>query len=122
MDITEDDEIRICTSHQKELRTPLIWTFAFPGAEYWCPYCGKNEGMLGAGEIVKSTPTLRNLLKRFKKLSKAYLDARAFRCCDQLKHDGKWIKPDQLPQEIKDQHEKAISEWRYKQKPPKINK
>lgn len=46
-----DDEIRICDNHIKQV--PLIWTFKFAGAEYWCPFCGKKSGMLGAGKIVK---------------------------------------------------------------------
>jgi len=113
----ENEEIRICTSHQDELRTPLVWTFAFNGAEYWCPYCGKNEGMMGAGERVKSTAILRNRLKRFKKLSKDFLDAKCSQVCNSMMWEGKRITPDQLPQEEKDKRQKAIDDWKYEQKP-----
>jgi len=55
--MSEKKEIRICDRHEKQV--PLIWTFAFPGSEYWCPYCGGNFGMLGAGEMVESTMSLK---------------------------------------------------------------
>lgn len=111
------EEIRICSSHQDELKTPLIWTYAFNGAEYWCPYCGVNEGMMGAGQVVESTAVLRNRLKRFKKLSKDYLDANSTRVCSSMKWMGKDIKPSELPQEEKDRLQKAINDWKYEQKP-----
>ncbi len=113
----KNEEIRICTSHQDELRTPLIFTFAFDGAEYWCPYCGKNEGMMGAGEKVKSTAILRIRLRRFKKLSEDFLDAKCSLVCSSMMWEGKRITPDQLPQEEKDKRQKAIDDWRYEQKP-----
>ncbi len=113
----QSEEIRICTSHKDELRTPLIWTFAFIGAEYWCPYCGKNEGMMGAGEWVKSTAVLRNRLRRFKALSKDYLSAKSSQVCVSMMWKGKEITPDQLPIEEKDRLQKAIDDWKYGQKP-----
>jgi len=58
-------EIRICREHENEI--PLIWTFAFDGAEYWCPYCGQNYGMLGAGIKVEETEELKKAVKYWKK-------------------------------------------------------
>lgn len=113
----ETESIRVCTSHQDELVTPLIWTFAFNGAEYWCPYCGKNEGMFGAGEEVESTAKLRNRLKRFKKLSKDFLDAHSARVCRSMMWEGKSITPNKLPQHEKDRLQKAIDDWKYGQDP-----
>jgi hypothetical protein len=45
------DKIRCCNRHEKNVK--LISTFAFIGAEYWCPYCGANYGYLGAGRMVE---------------------------------------------------------------------
>ncbi len=108
-----DKEIRICTSHQDDLITPLIWTFAFNEAEYWCPFCGKNEGMMGAGELVKSTAVLRNRLKRFKKISYDYLDAKSVEVCSSMQWKGKWINANDLPEEEKDRLKKVIKDWKY---------
>ena len=35
---------------------PLLFTFKFPGAEYWCPICGANFDVFGSGETVDGTP------------------------------------------------------------------
>lgn len=118
----KSEKILICTSHQDELRTPLIYTYAFSGSEYWCPYCGKNEGMMGAGESVKSTAILRNRYRRFKKLSKDFLDAQSSMVCSSMMYQGKRITPDQLPQEEKDRLLKIIKDWKYKQIPPAPDK
>ena len=40
--------MKICDRHD-EYEVPLIWTFAFSGCEYWCPYCGNKGGMMGTG-------------------------------------------------------------------------
>lgn len=40
---------------------PLIWTFIFPGSEYFCRECKTTFGMFGNYDLVKKTP---GLLKR----------------------------------------------------------
>ena len=60
-----EKEIKICSNHTEQI--PLIWTFAFPGAEYWCPYCGFTGGMFGSGENVPETPALLQKAKEWKK-------------------------------------------------------
>lgn len=61
-----DDEIKICANHKNQV--PLIFTFRFPGAEYWCPYCGYQSGILGAGINVKIPDT--DLLEQREKWEK----------------------------------------------------
>ena len=56
--------IKICGNHE-DYPVPLIWTFAFNGSEYWCPYCGFNGGMFGTGKNVESTKGLKNRLELF---------------------------------------------------------
>ena len=71
-----DDEIKICGRHEKKV--PLIWTFKFPGAEYWCPYCGYTSGMLGAGINVKIPGTdLLQQKQYWEEKSKKYLSGEA---------------------------------------------
>jgi len=36
--------MRVCPNHRDEYETPLLWTFAFHGKEWWCPYCGWTTG------------------------------------------------------------------------------
>ena len=50
--------MKICSNH-RDYEVPLIYTFAWNYNEYWCPYCGCHEGMMGAGEEVEETEELK---------------------------------------------------------------
>jgi len=104
--------MKICSGHS-EYQTPLIWTFAFIGAEYWCPYCGYISGMLGAGTSVPETPELEERHNKFKEFSSDYLHAKGTQICAYTLWEGKKIKPFDLPQQEKDRLSKIIDEWRY---------
>ena len=67
-----EEFIRICRGH-RDIETPLIWTFKFDGAEYWCPHCGHTAGMLGAGIEVPHTPELAKRLKQMKTKATPFL-------------------------------------------------
>ena len=108
-------EIKICENHP-EFEVPLIWTFAFNGAEYWCPYCGQNSGMLGAGEDIEETPELKERLKIYKKYSKKFLHANAILVCAETKYKGEWIKPKDLPRKEIDRLAKIREDWKYEVK------
>ncbi len=106
------EEIRICRDHDYEV--PLIWTFAFNGAEYWCPYCGVNLGMMGAGIRVKATEELLTRLEKYEKASEEYLRAKSISVCVGMECEGKQIHPDDLPQEEKDRVEAILKAgWEY---------
>lgn len=94
------EKIRICNNHQN-YPTPLIWTFAFSGAEYWCPYCGKQEGMLGAGELVENTGELKKREEAYKKLYREYCHAHGVTSASLTEWEGKDIPPSELPEEEK---------------------
>lgn len=49
--------IMVCNKHWK----PLIWTFAFPYAEYFCMAGNHAGGMFGTGKEVELTPELKKL-------------------------------------------------------------
>lgn len=68
-----ENEIKICSNHNY-YQVPMIWTFVFPGAEYWCPFCGATEGMFGAGQDVANTPELQTRLEKYKDKSALYLE------------------------------------------------
>lgn len=106
------DDIRICSNHQ-EYQVPLIWTFSFPGAEYWCPYCGYTAGMFGAGERVARTPELEGRLMQYKEFSSEYLHAIGVRVCVGTTWKGRIIHPDELPQEEKDRLNEVVKNWEY---------
>jgi hypothetical protein len=111
--------IKICSQHQ-DYQVPLIWTFAFIGAEYWCPHCGNTSGMMGAGESVPITPELVALLQTFTRLSHPYLHARAWTGlsgAQAVKHNGEWVRPADLPADVLARHEAAVQAWQYHQKP-----
>lgn len=66
-----NEEIKICACHERQV--PLLWTFKFTGAEYWCPACGYTGGMFGAGENVPATEHLKKELIEWKAKSEDFL-------------------------------------------------
>ncbi len=108
----EKQTIKICSCHQEQV--PLIWTFAFPGAEYWCPACGYTSGMFGAGENVSETPDLVVSKAKWVEISNDYLTAKSRLGCHSLEWDGKRISPSELPEEEIERCKKVIAEWKYK--------
>jgi hypothetical protein len=104
-------EIKCCNRHDENVK--LEWTFAFPGAEYWCPYCGANYGMMGAGEIRELTFTERREMIKYRKIGKEYLNAVSTFNCSYLEWEGKRITPKELPKAEKQRLQKIIDEWRY---------
>lgn len=94
---------------------PLIATFAFNGAEFWCPYCGKTYGMFGVNRI-ESTPELRALHDLYEERSKDLLRAKGSQACSEHKIKGKWIKQEDIPQDYRDEMAKIIKEFKYEVK------
>lgn len=107
-------EIRICSYHQDKERTPLIWTFAFNGAEYWCPACGANYGMLGAGESVKSTKKLVDRLKKYKQESRQFLRGNSLIICAKTKYRGVWMTFSEMPKKAQTFWRNKAKSWVYK--------
>ena len=70
---TRESEIRVCSQHEKSV--PLLWTFKFDGSEYWCPYCGWNGGMMGAGTHIPSTPELEEYKAELLKEAETFLSS-----------------------------------------------
>lgn len=69
----QEEQMKICACHKKQI--PLLWTFAFHGAEYWCPACGYTGGMFGAGLNIAVTEELEKLKEKYKEKSGEYLTA-----------------------------------------------
>lgn len=55
------DQISVC-----RCGAPLVYTFAFSGAEYFCVECGRKYGMFDA-EQEDATPEIKKRLKRNEK-------------------------------------------------------
>ena len=104
--------MKICRNNS-DYEVPLIFTFSFPHAEYWCPYCGVNEGMLGAGEDVPFTKELGDRGKAYKKISKEYLHAQGATCCHSLIWEGKRISHGELPGKEQNRLAKIREDWKY---------
>lgn len=112
----DEGEIRVCPNHP-DYQVPLIWTFSFPGAEYWCPYCGYTGGVMGGGGSVEvRTLELNEREKKYNELSEEYLHAKGVECCVGLMWEGKEIHPDDLPDAEKDRLDKIRREWKYQVK------
>lgn len=106
--------MRICNNHDGII-VPILSTFAFMGAEYWCPHCGANYGFFNGCEKVEDTPEMIATMKKYKELSREFLDAKSTQACDSLMHEGKRISPEDLPDEIKQKNEQTIKDWKYGQ-------
>lgn len=87
----------VCLIYDHEV--PLIWTFAFNGAEYWCPKCGKSSGMLGAGHRIPFSAKLYHRRNNYERFTRHYLSAWGSLNCSKLYWDGKLISPRDLPKE-----------------------
>lgn len=107
--------IKICEYHQ-DYQVPLIWTFAFRGVEYWCPYCGNKSGMLGAGVSVDMTETLKRRLEEYKEKAEQFLFAQLRTCAIETEHEGAMIRPADLPDSVKEADVKIRTSWKYYQK------
>ncbi len=97
--------MRICSNHQ-EYQVPLIWTFSWNSYEYWCPYCDKHEGALGAGERVEETDELKERLELFEKATKEYVHAMGVKVCSSTEWKGVQTEPKDLPDEEKERLQK----------------
>jgi hypothetical protein len=107
------ERIKICRRHP-ERETPLIQTMAFRGAEYWCPWCGTAEGMMGAGRDVDETDELLAVRAADAALAKPYIRAIAARSASSVNHEGEWVCPQDLPDAVKAENAAAIAAWKYR--------
>lgn len=67
--------IRTCSIEHEV--APMLYTFAFRGAEYWCPICGRLGGMLDGGSRSPATPELIAFEKAYRKRAESFLEYRA---------------------------------------------
>ena len=96
-------QIAICPHHD-DYTMPLIWTFAFVGAEWWCAYCGHTLGMW-CEETTEPTMELVRRRERARKHYRLYLHAMGVRVCSRTTWppgSGQMVKPEELPQEERD--------------------
>lgn len=65
-----EDDIRVCRRDGE----PLVWTFEFPGAEWYCVVCGGHEDLFG-----NRAPSTPELMRRLDELTEQYERGRAER-------------------------------------------
>ncbi len=108
--------MKICSDH-RDYEVPLIYTFSWAYNEYWCPYCGKHEGMMGAGENVEETEELKKRLELYKEATKDYRHAMGVLICSSTEWEGVQTKLDELPEEEKNRlAEIRKKSWKLNQK------
>ena len=111
--------VKICSNHQY-YKVPLIYTYAWNNYEYWCPFCGCHEGMLGAGDDVDDTEELKKRGKSYEKATEEYLHARSTLICSETKWEEKWIKPSELPEAEKKRLFELQDSWKLNRKVEEI--
>lgn len=90
----------ICTNHETEI--PMIQTFAFMGAELWCPCCGNSTGFpFGDFNNIDSSEELELKQERMRAACSEYLHAMGIRYCSKTEYKGNIISPRDLPDEEK---------------------
>ena len=104
-------EVRCCDRHEENVQ--LVWTFAFNDSEYWCPYCGANYGMMGAGEYRELSFSQKREMIKYRSIGKDYLDARSSLVCSSLLWEGERISPHDLPNKEKQRIQDVIDNWAY---------
>ena len=64
---------KTCPNHREYVVT-LIMTFAFPGAEFWCPYCNCQTGWpFGNTVEAMADEELANRRRVYKRMAEPYL-------------------------------------------------
>lgn len=111
--------MKLCENH--DYQVPLISTFVFNGAEYWCPYCGHTTGMFESGEKVKQTEKLIGRLQIYKDYSDTYLDAIGTLVCCARKFKGiKIDRKDFSENMLKELRDFVKGRWKYKIRATKL--
>lgn len=108
------ESIAICSNRAHDEPTPLVPTMAFNGAEYWCALCGATSGMFGVSRT-PATPALRTRLGHLEDLSRPFLRARGRLVATRTLHAGEWVKPADLPAEVKAADAEILRAWRYEE-------
>ena len=111
-ELAEITTLKICVHHR--YRVPLLWTFAFPGAEYWCPYCGHTHGMLGAGDSVPVTEELLDRRDAYEEFCADYLLAQASTYCHSMTIDDVEYKREDIPEKNLEIFALARKNWKYR--------
>lgn len=104
--------IKICEAHDHR-PTPMIFTFAFPRSEYWCPYCGHHGGFLGTGVNVPTTLELEATAMADESATQDYLRAIASLSACAIRYRGQWIAPGDLPPEEVSRLNRIIANFHY---------
>ena len=101
-----NDKIAVCNCG-----SPLISTFAFSGAEYYCLDCGRKYGMLGVDRVA-ATPEIKQELddneKTFSEIREGLLSGGAMlKDCNTCSQTGQSHLHHATPKEVK-AHEAAL--------------
>lgn len=77
---------------------PLVSTFAFSGAELWCPFCGHTYGIFNAEPEVSRSPMLETIRMKYKEHWVDFLDATGMIMGGGRKVDGYFADHDEETQ------------------------
>jgi len=109
------DKTQVCGRYHDEQPSRLIFTFAFPKAELWCPKCGNTYGLFDADKVFEhEAPPLDPELE---KSAARYLFAVACRNAagvqGKVRLGGKWVYAARLSPAIKRENSEILKGWVY---------
>lgn len=106
-------KISVCPNHQDTRLTPLLYTFVFPGAEYWCSWCGYKCGMF-SNTTVPVTDDLELIAETDRESAQEYLRSRGVLTASKIRlDDDTWVKPANAPPEFLERMKKVRESWVY---------
>ncbi len=113
--MTKDTIIRVCPEHKKQV--PLIFTFAFPGANYWCPHCGNTMRVPTKDCEKELTETLQKRREANLENTKEFLKAaQMLNSKKPILFGGRSIKPEDLPETEKKRLQEVVDGYEYEGK------
>ena len=90
-----------------------MFTLAFHGSEYWCPYCGANYGFFGSGVEVESTPEIKKEHQDWSNKSIDYLRALSRKVAISFMYKVNRISYKNYPPAEKEKDNQLINNWKY---------
>ncbi len=109
-------QIRVCDQHENKV--PLIFTFSFPGSNYWCPHCGYTSRVMPKNSETKLTAPIEKLRDKNLEDSKEFLAAiKILKSPKAVMWNNVRTKVEDIPAEDIEALQEIVDSYKYGKKP-----